>query len=217
MLLSMDSLVLQTLLPEDSGVYCCVVMVTSKQPVVTTVYSLVVGEKWIHAFSRGKLKLVCNSEELGNLFGRAVRTWSHRFGKEIAPAIKNEALFHNINANFNGTWTCTVTDTQTDRNWVTARYKVIVDPPQPFVKRLKIWVKENKFVALGMVMSVIFVFLVIYEAIAERLNKRSEKQMKEMDFFKTALKAEVPVTDETEQNKPLLQDNVTELSDSEAA
>ena len=204
-MLSIDNLVIQNLLPKDSGVYHCVVMITPEQPVITAVYSLVVGENWIHVFSGGELRLDCNSKELGMLFKNATRTWSHRLGKETAPALKDESLLHHIDARYNGTWTCIVKDRRTRRTWLTARYKVIVDPPPPFLIKIKIRMMENKVASFGIVMGIIFFCMVIYQALVEKLQKRGEKYKEEMEFFKTALKTDMSVPGPTEdENRPLL-------------
>lgn len=218
MMMSIDSLVIQNLLPKDSGVYHCVVMVTPKQPVVTAVYSLVVGENWIHTFSTSKLVLSCNSKGLGSLFRNAVRTWNHRLGKETAPALKEDAIFNSVDLRFSGTWTCIVTDIKTKRTWVTARYKVIVDPPPPFLVRLKIRAMDNKTAAFGIVFGTLFFCMVIYEGLVERFKKKNESFKKEMDFFKTTLHLDVPITGTVNEavsdtlsleNESLLQNNET--------
>ena len=109
-MMSIDNLMIQNLLPKDSGVYHCVVMVSPKQPVVTAVFSLVVGENWIHVFDKADLKLNCNSKALGVLSRNAVRTWSHRLGKESAAAIKDSTILNHVDTRYNGTWTCLVKD-----------------------------------------------------------------------------------------------------------
>ena len=216
MMMSMDSLVIQNLLPKDSGVYHCVVMVTPKQPVITAVYTLVVGENWIHTFPTGTLKLSCNSKELGSLFKYSVRTWNHLLGKETSPATKDDVIFYNVNSRYNGTWTCIVTDMQTKRTWTTARYRVIIDPPPPMLVRLKIRIMDNKITTLCIVFVVLFICMVIYEGLVERFRKKNQTYKKEMDFFKSTLKLEVPVTErKDEENQPVLQDN--EISDTEEA
>ena len=208
MMMSMDSLVIQNLLPKDSGVYHCVVMVTPKQPVITTVYSLVVGENWMHTFQSGKLKLSCNSKEFGSLFKKSVRTWNHHLGKETAPAMKEEVIFYNVDSRYNGTWTCVVTDIQTRRTWTTARYRVIIDPPPPMIVRLKIRIIDNKITSLCIVFGVLFICMVIYEGLIERFKKKNKGYKNEMDFFKSTLKLEVPMTTERDdENLPLLEDD----------
>ena len=211
MMMSMDSLVIQNLLPKDSGVYHCVVMVTPKQHVITAVYSLVVGEDWVHTFKSGKLTLNCNSKELGSLFRSSIRTWNHQLGKETAPATKEEMVFQNADPRYNGTWTCVVTDMQTKRTWTTARYRVIFDPPPPKLIQLKIRIMENKIKALSIVFGVLFICMVIYEGLIERFRNKNKNLKKEMDFFKTTLKWEVPVTaGKGVETGPLLQDDGTQ-------
>ena len=204
-MMSIDNLVIQNLLPKDSGVYHCVVMVSPKQPVVTAVFSLVVGENWIHVFDKADLKLNCNSKALGVLFKSAVRTWSHRLGKESAAAIKDSTILNHVDARYNGTWTCLVKDKRTHRSWITARYRVIVDQPPPLLIRIKLYAMENKLTSFGIAMGVIFVCMLVYQALLEKLQKRGDKFKEEMDFFKVALKAEVPVSEQRkDENEPLL-------------
>lgn len=211
MVTSLNTLTIENLLPEDSGVYHCQLGLGTQTHIVVAVFSVVVGETIKHVAQGESLNLECPSYELGKIYINSTRFWLNPQGEETfrKPAkVQSGDIITSADDKSCGEWLCMVTDRGLGRKWLTTRIRVILDPAPPFSDKIRTYAKSHKTETIAVLFAGTFLLVLILNFFTKILDWKQKKFKAELDEIKKVLR----INEETvgNENTPLLLEDTDE-------
>ncbi|XP_045166962.2 uncharacterized protein LOC123530258 [Mercenaria mercenaria] len=214
MVTGLNSVTIQNLMPEDSGVYHCVLTLSKKVHIIVAVFSVVVGNETKHVTKGDTVKLECHGNELGKIFKQSTRMWTdpkrrEQFRKSAID--KTQDVIKSADEKSAGLWLCQVEDRSTNRAWKTARIEITVGPAPTGWKKLVKYSKTHKVETVAIMFAATFVLVLIMNCLTKIVEWKQKKFKSELDEIQKVL----GITEENlgADNIPLLlreaDDNIT--------
>ncbi|KAF8777421.1 hypothetical protein HNY73_014287 [Argiope bruennichi] len=170
-------------MPEDSGVFTCVLRLTPKSLVTVSLSTVTVQNDKPDMFVEvgSSFSLFCNGIILSRVFStKLVQKWFHNstFIREFKDSKdENELYFESSDYSDSGVWMCKIVEINSQsrsraREWVTNVIRVQVINPPPLVMRLLPYVVGF---SAGIILIIVFGCLYLIRA-KKKLKKKLEKE-----------------------------------------